>query len=56
VALALGPWSPFFGFAKPSLPLMVVIGTITLIYLASAEAAKRLALPADVLASNDRRT
>jgi Mg2+-importing ATPase len=59
VALALGPWSPFFGFAKPSLPLMVAIGTITLIYLASAEAAKRLALPAsrsDILVRGDRRS
>jgi P-type Mg2+ transporter len=59
VALALGPWSPFFGFAKPSLPLMVLIGTITLIYLASAEAAKRLALPAsrsDIVVRGDRRS
>jgi Mg2+-importing ATPase len=59
VALALGPWNSFFGFAKPSLPLMVVIGTITLTYLAAAEAAKRLALPAsrsDVLVRDDRRS
>jgi len=41
VALALGPWGYLFGFAAPSLSLMAVIGAITLIYLAAAEAAKR---------------
>jgi P-type Mg2+ transporter len=44
VALALGPWGRLFGFVFPSMPLMVMIITITLTYLAAAELAKRGAL------------
>ena len=42
--LALGPWGRVFGFATPSIPMMGMIITITLVYLAMAEATKRLAL------------
>jgi hypothetical protein len=38
VALALGSWGRLFGFVFPSMPLMVMIITITLTYLAAAEA------------------
>jgi Mg2+-importing ATPase len=46
VALALGPWGRWFGFTELSIPLIAVISTITLTYLAAAEVTKRLALSA----------
>ena len=44
IMLAVGPWGGWFGFAGPTIPLMLVIVTITLSYLVAAEAAKRVAL------------
>jgi P-type Mg2+ transporter len=44
VALALGPWGRVFGFAMPPAAMMMVIAGITIVYLAAAEMAKRVAL------------
>jgi P-type Mg2+ transporter len=44
IALALGPWGALFGFTGLSASLTAVITAVTLLYLAAAEAAKRVAL------------
>jgi len=44
VALALGPWGPWFGFTQPSALLIATTITITLGYLVAAEAGKRVAV------------
>jgi len=44
VMLALGPPGRLFGFVPLAAPLIATIAAITLVYLAAAEAAKRIAL------------
>lgn len=44
VGLALGPWGQLFGFTAPSAALVATIFAIAVVYLVSAEIAKRLAV------------
>ncbi len=44
VVLALGPWDRVFGFTALPVPLLAMIVVITVVYLATAEAAKRAAM------------